>query len=66
MLKVSVLVWIMLGTVLAGAAMMVVILTPGLSGGEMKNIPIAVLIGFIVAMPLSYMVAKQISAAERH
>ncbi|MBI5262537.1 MAG: hypothetical protein HY852_12055 [Bradyrhizobium sp.] len=63
MLKVSVIVWIMLGTVLAGIAMIVVMMTPSLTGQEMKNIPYAVLVGFILAMPLSYMVAKQIGGA---
>lgn len=63
MLKVSVIVWIMLGTVLAGISLITVLMVPSLTGEEMKNIPYAVLVGFILAMPLSYMVARQISGA---
>lgn len=63
MLKVSVIVWIMLGTVLAGISLITVLMVPSLTGEEMKNIPYAVLVGFILAMPLSYMVARQIGGA---
>lgn len=63
MLKVSVIVWIMLGTVLAGISLITVLMVPSLTGEEMMNIPYAVLVGFILAMPLSYMVARQISGA---
>lgn len=63
MLKVSVIVWIMLGTVLAGISLITVLMVPSLTGEEMKNIPYAVVVGFILAMPLSYMVARQISGA---
>lgn len=60
MLKIAVLVWIMLGTTLAGACLMAVLLVPSLADQAMKNIPFAVLAGFVVAMPLSYLVAKRI------
>jgi hypothetical protein len=60
MLKVSVLVWIMLGTVLAGISLLAVLMVPSLTAQAMKNIPYAVFIGFVLAMPLSYLVARRI------
>ncbi len=60
MLKVSLLVWIMLGTVLAGISLLTVLMVPSLTADAMKNIPYAALVGFVLAMPLSYLVARQI------
>ena len=59
MLKIAMLIWVMLGTVLAGTAV-----TTGLAAGiamdPMKAIPLAALSGFVVAMPLAYLVATKI------
>lgn len=63
MFKISLIVWIMLGTALAGSAVIAVLAVPSLAAEAMKNIPFAVLIGFAVAMPLSYLVAKKIGAS---
>jgi hypothetical protein len=63
MFKISLLVWIMLGTALAGSAVISVLAVPSLAAEAMKNIPLAVLIGFAAAMPLSYLVARKIGAA---
>ena len=63
MLKISLLVWIMLGTALAGTAVVAVLAVPSLAADAMKNIPFAVLLGFTAAMPLSYLVAKRIGAS---
>ncbi len=60
MLKISLLVWIMLGTALAGTAVVTVLAVPSLADNAMKNIPFAVLLGFAAAMPLSYLVARKI------
>jgi hypothetical protein len=60
MFKVSILVWIMLGTTLAGISMIVVLMVPGLAADAIRNIPYAVAAGFALAMPLSYLVARQI------
>ena len=62
MFKISLIVWIILGTAVAGAAVIAVLATPGLADQAMKNIPFAVTIGFTLAMPLSYLVARRISA----
>ena len=63
MFKISIIVWIMLGTALAGTAVIAVLAVPGLADQAMKNIPLAVLTGFAVAMPLSYLVARKIGGS---
>ncbi len=63
MFKISILVWMMLGTALAGAAVIAVLAVPSLADQAMTNIPRAVLIGFALAMPLSYLVARKIGAS---
>jgi preprotein translocase subunit SecF len=62
MFKVSVLIWMILGTAIAGTAVIAVLAVPSLAAEAMKNIPFAVLIGFAAAMPLSYLIARQIGA----
>ncbi|WP_164718449.1 hypothetical protein [Bradyrhizobium sp. LVM 105] len=64
MFKVSVLVWIMLGTVLAGVSLIVVLMVPGFAADSIRNIPYAVAVGFALAMPLSYLVARQINGGQ--
>lgn len=63
MFKISLLVWIMLGTALAGSAVVAVLAVPSLAAEAMKNIPFAVLAGFVAAVPLSYLVARKIGAS---
>jgi hypothetical protein len=53
----------MLGAALAGSAMVAVLIVPDLAAHAMTNIPRAVLAGFVVAMPLSYLVARKISGS---
>jgi hypothetical protein len=52
MFRIALVVWIMLGTALAGTAMLAVLILPDLSAQAMRNIPLAVLAGFAAAMPL--------------
>lgn len=61
MFRVTLVVWIMLGTALAGTALLAVLAVPDLSAQAMKNIPVAVLAGFVIAIPLSYLVARKIN-----
>lgn len=63
MFKISLIVWIILGTALAGSAVVAVLAVPSLAAQAMKNIPFAVLIGFAAAMPLSYLVARRIGTS---
>ena len=60
MLKLAILIWVMLGTVLAGTAVRTVLTVEGFVASPMKAIPLAALTGFAVAMPLSYFVAAKI------
>jgi hypothetical protein len=59
MLKIAIVVWMMLGTVLGGSAIIAVLAT-GMAAGPSRVIPLAALIGVVVAMPLSYLVAMMI------
>ncbi len=61
MFKLAVVIWMMLGTALAGCAILVVLLDSSLANQAFKLIPLAGIVGFIVAMPLSYLVSKQLS-----
>jgi hypothetical protein len=61
MFKLAVVIWVMLGTVLAGCAVTLVILDSSLANQAFRLIPLAAIAGFIVAMPLSYMVSKRLS-----
>ena len=60
MLKISIVVWIVLGAALAGSAMIAVLSIPSLAIHGMKMIPVAASLGFLIAMPLSYLIARRI------
>lgn len=60
MIKIAIIVWIMLGTAFAGSAMVAVLSIESLASQPMKFIPIAVLCGFVTAMPISYLIARKI------
>jgi hypothetical protein len=60
MFKVAMLVWIILGATLAGCAMVAVLSIGSLASQAMQLIPQAVAAGFVLAMPLSYLVARKI------
>lgn len=65
MMKIALVVWIMLGTTLAGIAMAAIVSVPELSNQAMKLIPILCTAAFIVALPISWIVAKKIDAQSR-
>lgn len=62
MLKIALIVWMIGGTTLAGIAIMVVLNVPALAVKDMQYIPIAGVLGFVVAIPIAYVVAKRITA----
>ncbi len=62
MLKVALIVWIMLGTVLAGTAVAVITAVPSFYAQGMQLIPIACIIAAVVALPLSFIIARNIMA----
>jgi hypothetical protein len=63
MFKVALLVWIMLGTTLAGIAVVVIVSIPDLFDQGMKLIPIGGIGGYVLAIPFSFMIAKQLTTA---
>ena len=63
MFKVALIVWVVLGTVLMGAAVAVITSVPGLYAQGMQLIPIACAVTAVVAIPLSFMIASKIMTA---
>jgi hypothetical protein len=61
MFRLALLIWVVLGTTLAGMAIVVVVSDASLYNQGMKLIPIAAIAGFVVAIPLSFMISKRIS-----
>jgi len=65
MLKIVGLVWVMLGTVLAGVAVTTILTVPALSDQALKYIPIGAIGGFVVAIPFAIVVARRMSAGTK-
>lgn len=61
MIKVAVILWIIGGATLAGMMIVAVLAVPSLSEQAMTWIPYAVGAGFLLAMPASFLVARQIA-----
>ena len=61
MLKVAALLWIVVGTVLAGVAMTAIVSVPDWSEQAARLIPILCGAGFLVAMPIAYIIARRIA-----
>lgn len=62
MFKVALLIWVVLGTVLAGMGVVFVVSNASLYDSGMKLIPIVSAIGFVVAIPLAMLIAKRVLA----
>jgi hypothetical protein len=60
MLKLAALVWIVLGTTLAGSLVTVIVTVPSLTAQAMKLIPVAAGAGFVLAIPLAVLIARRI------
>jgi hypothetical protein len=60
MLRVAALVWVMLGTTLAGVAMIAILTVPQLMEQSTRLIPLLCSAGFVVAMPIAYLIARRI------
>jgi hypothetical protein len=65
MLKLASMIFTMLSTTLAGSFVLVVVTLPRLADQGMTFIPIAAAAGFILAVPLSYVIAKRILAMQK-
>mgnify|MGYP001765790588 CR=1 FL=1 len=62
MFKIALLIWVVLGATLAGVALTLVLTVPALQPNAMKLLPIFAAVGFVVAIPASFVVAKKILA----
>lgn len=60
MLRVGVLIWILVAIVLAGSFVTVVLLIPQLELRSMEYIPIAAILGAVIAIIPSWMIAKSL------
>jgi hypothetical protein len=65
MLRLAALIWLMLGTALAGVALTVILTVPQLAAEAPKLIPIACIAAFAIAMLISMVVAKKIGGPGR-
>ena len=63
MLKIAAPVWGIVGTTLAGIAVMIVLGVPSLAAHDRQYIPYAALVGFIIAIPIAYVVAGRMRNA---
>lgn len=61
MFKIAALVWIMVGVVFAGIVVMTILTIPALSGHAMQYIPVGAIAGFVVAVPVAFLVARRMS-----
>ncbi len=59
------LIWIMLGTTLAGIALTVIVAVPELADQAATLIPVAAIGSAVLAIPLAIMIAKRIRAQSR-
>jgi hypothetical protein len=60
MFKVAAILWIMVGTVLAGAGVAAVLSMPSLASEAMRYLPIAGIAGYLVAMPIAWVIASRL------
>ncbi|KPF89650.1 hypothetical protein NML43_19935 [Rhodopseudomonas palustris] len=65
MLKVAMVLWIIGGATLTGMMVVAILAVPSLAEHAMEWIPRAVAAGFVLAMPVSYLVARQIAPTAR-
>ncbi|MCG6207261.1 hypothetical protein LPW26_21655 [Rhodopseudomonas sp. HC1] len=65
MFKVAMVLWIIGGATLTGMLLVAVLAVPSLAEHAMQWIPWAVAAGFVLAMPISYLVARQIAPTAR-
>ena len=62
MLKLAAVMWIILGAVIAGSFVVVIVAVPSLANEAMRYIPMAAVAGYVVAIPLAFVLAKKLAA----
>lgn len=65
MFKVMALIWVILGTTLAGSLVLVVLAVPSLLDQAMRLIPLAGMAGYALGLPLSFLIARRLTASRR-
>ena len=65
MLRLSILLWALIGTTLAGTFILTVVSVPGLAEQDMRLIPWAALAGALLAIPVAAFVARAITGSAR-
>ena len=60
MKAVAIILWIVIGTTLAGIGLTIVLALPVLAVHSMKYIPWASLAGFVLAIPISWIMARKL------
>ncbi|MFO1151633.1 MAG: hypothetical protein U1E62_24935 [Alsobacter sp.] len=65
MLRLSILLWALVGTTLAGTFILAVVSVPGLAEQAMRLIPWAALAGALLAVPVAVFVANAITRSAR-
>lgn len=64
MFKVAALIWVMLATTMGGMVVVAIVATPGLAEQAAYLIPAGFLAGVLLAVPFSYVIAKNIAAGK--
>ena len=62
MMKLTLVIWLLVGTVLAGAAVTAVLAIPQLLDQGMILMPIAGVGGYLIGLPISYVIARNLMA----
>lgn len=65
MLRLSLMLWSLVGTVLAGTFILAVVAIPGLADQGMRLIPIAAVAGAALAVPVALLIARLIVSDPR-
>jgi hypothetical protein len=65
MIRVAAVLWIVIGTAVAGTALMFILVVPQLADQATRLIPIVCGASFVLAMPLSWLVAKRVQTRMR-
>jgi hypothetical protein len=61
MIKLATIVWIIVGTVFAGAAVAAVLTVPSLASEALRYLPVAGIGGYLVAIPFAWVVARRMT-----
>lgn len=64
-MKVALLLWIIIGTTIAGIAMLVIVSVPELSKQAASLIPMFCGGAFALSLPISWLIAKKVEASTR-